>query len=106
MSPRFIYSAVMKKQEKGDALKGFKKTYYISKTKAVRSDSGSEFTNEPFKDYLETDGIKRILGEAGKPQSNGMIERASATIRELIQKSLEINREFDWVKNRQTYRKY
>ena len=28
-----------------------------------------------------------------------MIERANATIKELIQKSLEINRKFDWVKN-------
>jgi len=26
------------------------------------------------------------LGEAGKPQSNGMIERANGSIKELIQK--------------------
>jgi len=28
-----------------------------------------------------------------------MIERANATIKELIQKSLEINEKFDWVQN-------
>ena len=99
MSSRFIYSVAMKNKEKDESLKSFKKIYNKSKTKAVRSDNGSEFTNEPFKDYLEKNGIKQIFGEAGKPQSNGMIERANATIKELIQKSIEINRKFDWVKN-------
>jgi hypothetical protein len=38
------------------------------------------------------------LSEAGKPQSNGMIERANATIKELIQKSIELDQNFDWLK--------
>jgi len=80
-------------------LNGFKKIYNQSKPKAIRSDNGSEFINQKFKEYLEKNGIKQILGEAGKPQSNGMIERANATIKELIQKSLEINPKFDWIKN-------
>ena len=84
----------MKNKEKDEALKSFKKIYNKSKTKAVRSDNGSELTNEPFKDYLEKNGMRNR-----KPQSNGMIERANATIKELIQKSIEINRKFDWVKN-------
>jgi uncharacterized protein YoxC len=41
------------------------------------------------------------LSEAGAPQSNGMIERANATIKELIQKSVELNQSFDWVKHLQ-----
>ena len=44
-------------------------------------------------------GIKQILGEASKPQSNGLVERANATIKELIQKALKINPKFDWQKN-------
>jgi len=80
-------------------LNGFKKIYNKSKTHAVRSDNGSEFINKKFTDYLEKNGIKQILGEAGKPQSNGLIERANATIKELIQKSIEINPKFDWVQN-------
>jgi len=99
MSSRFIYSVAMKNKEKEEVLKSFKKIYNKSKTHAVRSDNGSEFINKPFKDYLEKNGIKQILGEAGKPASNGMIERANATIKELIQKALEINPKFDWVKN-------
>ena len=99
MSSRFIYSVAMKNKEKDEALKSFKKIYNKSKTKALRSDNGSEFTNKAFKDYLEKNGIKQILAEAGKPQSNGMIERANATIKELIQKSIEINPKFDWAKS-------
>jgi len=89
----------LKNKTDAEALNGFKKIYNQSKTHAVRSDNGSEFINKKFKDYLEKNGIKQILGEAGKPQSNGMIERANATIKELIEKALELNRKFDWVKH-------
>ena len=92
MSSRFIYSVAIKNKERNEAFKSFKKIYNKSKTKVVRSHNGSEFTNEPFKDYLEKNGIKHIFGEEGKPQSNGMIERANASIKESIQKSLEMNR--------------
>ena len=80
-------------------MEGFKQIYNKSKIKAIRSDNGSEFINKKFKDYLEKNGIEQILGEAGKPQSNGMIERANGSIKELIQKSIEMNKNFDWAKN-------
>jgi len=99
MSSRFIYSVALKIKEENEVLKGFKKIFNKSKIRAVRSDNGSEFINKKFKDFLEKNDIKQILGEAGKPQSNGMIERANATIKELIEKSIEINENFDWVKN-------
>jgi len=99
MSSRFIYSVALKNKEEIEVLNGFKKIYNKSKIRAVRSDNGSEFINDKFKAYLKKNGIKQILGEAGKPQSNGMIERANATIKELIEKSIEINERFDWVKN-------
>ena len=82
-----------------EVLDGFKKIYNKSKIKAIRSDNGSEFINKKFKEYLEKNNIKQILGEAGKPQSNGMIERANGSIKELIQKSIEMNENFDWAKN-------
>jgi len=99
MSSRFIHSVALKNKEENEVLRGFKKIYNKSKIRAVRSDNGSEFINKKFKDFLEKNDIKQILGEAGKPQSNGMIERANATIKELIEKSIEINENFDWVKN-------
>jgi len=99
MSSRFIYSVALKSKEENEVLKGFKKIFNKFKIRTVRSDNGSEFINKKFKDFLEKNDIKQILGEAGKPQSNGMIERANATIKELIEKSIEINENFDWVKN-------
>jgi len=99
MSSRFIYSVALKNKTENEVLNGFKKIYNKSKIKAVRSDNGSEFINKKFKDYLEKNGIKQILSEASKPQSNGMIERANATIKELIEKSIEMDENFDWIKN-------
>jgi hypothetical protein len=37
---------------------------------------------------LKKNNVKQILAEAVKPQSNGMIERANVTIKELIEKSI------------------
>ena len=73
--------------------------YTQSKIRAIRSDNGSEFINKKFVDFLKKNNIKQILSEPNKPQSNGMIERANSTIKELIQKSVELNQNFDWVKN-------
>ena len=99
MSSRFLYSVALKNKTEKEVLEGFKKIYNKSKIKAIRSDNGSEFINKKFVDYLEKNNIKQILGEAGKPQSNGMIERANGSIKELIQRSIEMNENFDWVKN-------
>ena len=81
MSSRFLYSVALKNKTDKEVLDGFKKIYNKSKIKAIRSDNGSEFINKKFVDYLEKNGIKQILGEAGKPQSNGMIERANVSIK-------------------------
>ena len=101
MSSRFIYSEAMKNKTDAEVLKAFKKIYTKSKIRAVRSDNGSEFINDKFKTFLKDNNIKQILGEPNKPQSNGMIERSNATIKELIQKSIELNEDFDWVKHLQ-----
>jgi uncharacterized protein YoxC len=101
MSSRYIYSEAMRSKTDTEVLKAFKKIHSQSKIKAIRSDNGSEFINKKFVDYLKENEVKQILSEPNKPQSNGMIERANATIKELIQKSIELNESFDWVKNLQ-----
>ena len=101
MSSRFIYSQAMKNKTDAEVLTAFKKIFKKAQIKAIRSDNGSEFINKKFKDFLTEKKIKQIFSEAGKPQSNGMIERSNATIKELIQKSLELNENFDWPKNLQ-----
>ena len=92
-------SVALKNKTDIEVLNGFKKIFNKSKIRAVRSDNGSEFINKKFTDYLDKNDIKQILSEAAKPQSNGMIERANATVKELIQKSIEMIDKFDWVKN-------
>ena len=101
MSSRYIYSQALKNKTDTEVLKAFKKVYNQSKIRAVRSDNGSEFINKKFVDFLKENDIKQILSEPSKPQSNGMIERANATIKELIQKSLELDENFDWIKHLQ-----
>ena len=99
MGSRYVYSQAMKNKTDNEVLKAFKKIYTQSNIRAIRSDNGSEFISDKFKSFLQKNNIKQILSEAGKPQSNGMIERANATIKELVQKSVELNQSFDWVKN-------
>ena len=81
MSSRFIYSQALKNKTDAEVLQAFKKIYNQSKIKAIRSDNGSEFINKKFVEFLNEKGIKQILSEAGKPQSNGMIERSNAIIK-------------------------
>jgi len=66
MSSRFLYSVALKNKTDAEVLNGFKKIFNKSKIKAIRSDNGSEFINKKFVDYLEKNGIRQILGEAGK----------------------------------------
>ena len=99
MSSRYVYSVAMKNKTDTEVLKAFKKIYKESRIRAIRSDNGSEFINDKFKNFLKNNNIKQILSEPNKPQSNGMIERANATIKELIQKSIELDGNFDWIKN-------
>ena len=101
MSSRYFYSVAKKNKTDTEVLKCFKKMYTQSKIRAIRSDNRSEFINDKFVKFLKENDIKQVLSEAGKPQSNGMIERANATIKELIQKSIELDKHFDWVKNLQ-----
>ena len=91
MSSRYFYSIALKNKTDKEVLQGFKKFYNKSKIKAIRSDNGSEFINKNFVEFLNKNNIKQVLSEQRKPQSNGMIERENASIKEVIQKSLEIN---------------
>ena len=60
-----------------------------------------EFINKKFVEFLDKYNIKQVLSESEKPQSNGMIKRTNASIKEVIQKLLEINEKYDWVTNLQ-----
>lgn len=51
--------------------------------RAVQSDNGSEFLGQ-FSELLQQRGIRQIFSTAGKPQTNGMIERFNKTLKRII----------------------
>lgn len=100
LGSRYLYSVALKNKTEKEVLNGFKKIHKkIPDLKAVRSDNGSEFINKIFVDYLNKNNIKQILSEAGKPQSNGSVERINGVLKDLIQKSIDLNNNYDWVRN-------
>jgi transposase InsO family protein len=64
----------------------------------IRSDNGSEFIAKTFKNLLKKHGIKQVLSDAGKPQSNGGIERFNATIKRMIKMYITQTDKSDWHK--------
>ena len=51
---------------------------------SIRSDNGSEFINDRFVNLLKKYNIKQVFSLAGKPQSNGQIERFNGIIKRMI----------------------
>ena len=67
MGSRYVYSVAMICKTDTEVLKAFKKIYQQFKIRAIRSDNGSEFINNKFKNFLNENNIKQILSEAGAP---------------------------------------
>lgn len=63
---------------------------------SIRSDRGTEFINDKFIKMLEKYGIKSVLSLAGKPQSNGNIERFNKTLKRLLNMSMKVLGTKDW----------
>lgn len=96
---RKIYALPLKnKQEKTVADAMAKIIKKIPDIKSIRSDNGSEFKSFSFKQVLERNNIQQVFGEAGKPQSNGAIERMNGVLKRLINKSIDFDDKFNWVK--------
>lgn len=56
--------------------------------KCLRIDRGGEFTSNEFKEYCETNGIKRQLTVAYTPQQNGVVERINRTMMNMVRSLL------------------
>jgi len=97
---RMVYAIALKDKTDKSVLDGLKKLMRdkIKTTKMIKSDNGSEFISNIMKEYLKSKNIKQVLGEAGHPQTNGMIERANGVLKGMIKKSLDINPKFNWDK--------
>jgi len=67
------------------------------KIKSVRSDNGSEFKCDEFKDLMKEHEITHIFSLPYKPQSNGNIERFNGILKRLINMAMKVNEKFNWV---------
>ena len=79
----FICLSIKKKSEQFEKFKEFKSHYELStsnKIKEFRTDNGSEYMSNEFKDYLKEPGIKHNTSVAYCPQSNGKAERLNRTL--------------------------
>nr|GEV37946.1 reverse transcriptase domain-containing protein [Tanacetum cinerariifolium] len=88
---RYSYVYLLKhKHEVFETFKVFKREVenQLGKTiKAIRSDRGSEYISQEFKDYLKSYGIVQRLTPSYTPQHNGVSERRNCTL---------LNMEFDF----------
>ena len=64
--------------------------------KSVRSNNGSEFTNDMFKKFMKDSEIKQIFSLPHKPQSNGNIERFNGVLKRMINMSVKTDNKFNW----------
>lgn len=56
--------------------------------KCLRTDRGGEFTSNEFKEYCETNRIKRQLTVAYTPKHNGAAERKNRTVMNMVRSLL------------------
>jgi len=64
---------------------------------SIRSDNGSEFIANEFKNVLEKHKSKQVLSDAGKPQSNGQIENFNKNIKTRLKMWITQHDSNDWV---------
>jgi len=62
----------------------------------VQSDNGSEFINQSFRDLLQSRGIKQITSQAGRPQTQGLVERFNGTLKGMIKKDYLYTGKAEW----------
>ncbi|GJX25545.1 retrotransposon protein, putative, ty1-copia subclass [Tanacetum coccineum] len=85
---RYGYVYLLKhKHEVFETFKVFKNEVenQLGKTiKAIRSDRGSEYISQEFKDYLKANGIVQQLTPPYTPQHNGVSERRNRTLLDMV----------------------
>ncbi len=88
-----------KDKEGATILKALKKIFdrMLRTPSTVRSDNGSEFNYEPLQAYLKKIDCIQVFASAGKPQSNGAIERFNGNMKQLLNMYLTQHDSKDWV---------
>jgi len=72
--------------------------------KILQTDNGTEFVNKKIKAFLNGQHIKHLTGVAGRPQSQGIVERFNGTLKSLIEKDKTVTHN-KWTTNLQELNK-
>lgn len=94
------YAVALKNKETKtvtNAMKKLIKSKDMKDVKAIRSDNGSEFISDEFKQMLKDNNIHQVLSKPAKPQSNGGIERFNKTMKRYLLMAMKVNKNKDWV---------
>ena len=64
--------------------------------RSIRSDNGSEFISNIFKNLIDKYKVKQILSTSHTPQSNGQIENFNKQLKRLIRMTMTATKRKDW----------
>ena len=78
----YVLSSRTQVYEKFLEYKAYVENHHNDKIKTLRSDNGTEYTSNQFKDFLYKCGIRHELTNPHTPQQNGVAERFNRTINE------------------------
>ena len=92
------YVVALKDKSQREVNKGIREIIKESNPRSIRSDNGSEFISQSFKDILKNNNIKQVLSSPGLPQSNGQVERFNGILKNLINKDLMYSNTYNWYK--------
>jgi hypothetical protein len=89
----------LKNKEAGTVAKAIESMFKQMKRapSSVRSDRGSEFISAPFRAVLDEHSVRQVLSLAGKPQSNGQVERFNGILKRLIAMNRSQTDKANWV---------
>lgn len=97
---RKAYVQPLKDKEAVTVAAAFKSLYrdnYLRKMRLLQTDNGSEFIASEMQTFLNRRHVKHIRGIAGRPQSQGIVERFNGTLKSLIYENMLVTKSKRWV---------
>lgn len=87
----------LKNKSESEVTAAFNRIISKEKPKVVTSDSGSEFTNNQFKQNADNKNVKLQTVQVGDHQSLGIIDRLTRTLKEMTFKHFTENNTTNWI---------
>jgi len=91
---RYAFTKLLNRKTDTEVLAGVKETFTLVKKRLkyypsiLSSDSGTEFKNAKLEKFCKQKKCKQLFGLAGRPQSQGFVEKFNGTIKTLLKKYL------------------